>query len=259
MAVDTLSPLAPAALPRGRELEPRPAPGDPRRGGRPSCCPRWPAREPTVGYLFYDCQTDDVRLVLTVLGGGRALRRGVRQPARGHRAASEDGRAAGVRPDARRAARSSWSAPPTSSTPPACGPTAAPERAARRGRGAGHPARAAARTSSLPRERLPHRRRRDRCPRAAGARSSRCPGSAGRSIGTTDNDYEGDARARPARRATTSTTCSTRSTSSSAPRLGPGGHRRRLRRRAAADLHRRPARSRSTSRARPSCTRPRAG
>jgi glycerol-3-phosphate dehydrogenase len=26
------------------------------------------AREPTAGYLFYDCQTDDVRLVLTVLG-----------------------------------------------------------------------------------------------------------------------------------------------------------------------------------------------
>ena len=26
------------------------------------------AREPTSGYLFYDCQTDDVRLVLTVLG-----------------------------------------------------------------------------------------------------------------------------------------------------------------------------------------------
>src|SRR5207253_539127 len=25
-------------------------------------------REPTSGYLFYDCQTDDVRLVLTVLG-----------------------------------------------------------------------------------------------------------------------------------------------------------------------------------------------
>src|SRR4029077_15809019 len=26
------------------------------------------ARDPTSGYLFYDCQTDDVRLVLTVLG-----------------------------------------------------------------------------------------------------------------------------------------------------------------------------------------------
>jgi glycerol-3-phosphate dehydrogenase len=30
--------------------------------------PALSAREPTGGYLFYDCQTDDVRLVLTVLG-----------------------------------------------------------------------------------------------------------------------------------------------------------------------------------------------
>jgi glycerol-3-phosphate dehydrogenase len=30
--------------------------------------PALAAREPTAGYLFYDCQTDDVRLVLTILG-----------------------------------------------------------------------------------------------------------------------------------------------------------------------------------------------
>ena len=30
--------------------------------------PALAAREPSSGYLFYDCQTDDVRLVLTVLG-----------------------------------------------------------------------------------------------------------------------------------------------------------------------------------------------
>ena len=30
--------------------------------------PALAGREPTSGYLFYDCQTDDVRLVLTVLG-----------------------------------------------------------------------------------------------------------------------------------------------------------------------------------------------
>ena len=29
--------------------------------------PALAAREPTSGYLFYDCQTDDARLVLTVL------------------------------------------------------------------------------------------------------------------------------------------------------------------------------------------------
>ncbi len=41
-------------------------------------------REPSGGYLFYDCQTDDARLVLTVLGGGRAVRRDLRQPSAGH-------------------------------------------------------------------------------------------------------------------------------------------------------------------------------
>src|SRR5215218_5208072 len=30
--------------------------------------PALAARDPSAGYLFYDCQTDDVRLVLTVLG-----------------------------------------------------------------------------------------------------------------------------------------------------------------------------------------------
>jgi glycerol-3-phosphate dehydrogenase len=30
--------------------------------------PALAARHPTAGYLFYDCQTDDARLVLSVLG-----------------------------------------------------------------------------------------------------------------------------------------------------------------------------------------------
>jgi glycerol-3-phosphate dehydrogenase len=55
------------------------------------------AREPTGGYLFYDCQTDDVRLVLTVLG--EAERFGTvcanRVAAVGLR--EGDGRACGVR------------------------------------------------------------------------------------------------------------------------------------------------------------------
>ena len=55
-------------------------------------------REPTSGYLFYDCQTDDVRLVLTVLGEAErfgavcANRLDVRELVR-----DEAGRAAGVR------------------------------------------------------------------------------------------------------------------------------------------------------------------
>jgi glycerol-3-phosphate dehydrogenase len=60
--------------------------------------PALAAREPTSGYLFYDCQTDDVRLVLTVLG--EAERFGAvcanRLDARAL-LMREDGRAGGVR------------------------------------------------------------------------------------------------------------------------------------------------------------------
>jgi glycerol-3-phosphate dehydrogenase len=55
------------------------------------------AREPTSGYLFYDCQTDDVRLVLTVLG--EAERFGAVCANRMHVTGllERDGRAQGVR------------------------------------------------------------------------------------------------------------------------------------------------------------------
>jgi glycerol-3-phosphate dehydrogenase len=59
--------------------------------------PALAAREPTSGYLFYDCQTDDVRLVLTVLAEAErfgtvcANRCDVRELVR-----DDDGRAAGV-------------------------------------------------------------------------------------------------------------------------------------------------------------------
>src|SRR6202020_702392 len=36
--------------------------------------PALAGREPTGGYLFYDCQTDDARLVLTVLGEAERVR-----------------------------------------------------------------------------------------------------------------------------------------------------------------------------------------
>src|SRR5580658_8580996 len=59
--------------------------------------PALAAREPTSGYLFYDCQTDDVRLVLTVLG--EAERFGAVCANRLHARSllmREDGRAGGV-------------------------------------------------------------------------------------------------------------------------------------------------------------------
>ena len=66
--------------------------------------PALAARAPTSSYLFYDCQTDDVRLVLTVLG--EAERFGaVRQSCRGHgvgRARGPGRRRAGPRRGRRR-------------------------------------------------------------------------------------------------------------------------------------------------------------
>ena len=59
-------------------------------------------------------------------------------------------------------------------------------------------------------------------------------------VGTTDNDYEGAARAHPPVRATTSTTCSTRSTTFFGTALGARRPDGRVRRRAPADLDRRP-------------------
>ena len=54
---------------RGRRvLEPRPPPHDRRGDEVLELIPPLEPRNPSSAYLFYDCQTDDSRLVLTVLG-----------------------------------------------------------------------------------------------------------------------------------------------------------------------------------------------
>ena len=153
--------------------------------------PALAAREPTSGYLFYDCQTDDVRLVLTVLGEAErfgavcANRVGVtglleqRRPRPRRRGARRRGRRA------LRGARG--------------------ERGQRHGRVGGRAApagscttRRSCRASALVAARTS--RSGTRTCRWSAARS--CPPGAGRSIfalpwlghtlvGTTDNDYEG--------------------------------------------------------------------
>ena len=55
--------------------------------------PALAAREPTSGYLFYDCQTDDVRLVLTVLGEAERFGAVCCQPRAGAGLIERDGRA----------------------------------------------------------------------------------------------------------------------------------------------------------------------
>src|ERR687892_1829958 len=52
--------------------------------------------EPSSAYLFYDCQTDDVRLVLTVLGEAERFGAVVMNGAEVTHVLDEDGRAAGV-------------------------------------------------------------------------------------------------------------------------------------------------------------------
>ena len=149
--------------------------------------PALAGRDPSGGYLFYDCQTDDVRLVLTVLA--EAERFGAVPVNRVEAVALTDERRARARRRRRRRVRGARGE--RRQRDRRVGRPAAARRAARRGRGAGDPARAAGTHIVLPSERLPV---------AAGAIA---PAGGGRTIfvlpwlgqtlvGTTDNDYDGD-------------------------------------------------------------------
>ena len=187
-----LAPLAP--LPRrararrrggrrrggGGVLEPRAPPRDQRRGGARAAARAGPPRA-------------DQRLPVLRLPDrrrapgpdrarrGRALRGRVRQPRRGGRPARAARAArAASRCATARAARASRCAPPTSSTPPACGPTSCDPRSSTRRPSCRASARAAAPTSCCapPSCRCGAGRS---CPPAGGARSSPCRGSGTRS------------------------------------------------------------------------------
>ena len=146
-------------------------------------------------YLFYDCQTDDVRLVLTVLGEAERFGAVLRQRRRGDRGARR-----------RRPARPGWPSPRRN--------RASAFEVARRQRGQRH--RASGPTGSGPTSCSPRRRSRRSAPAAARTSPSRTddlryrhgglhrPGRGGADdlrpalvrararSGTTDNDYEGD-------------------------------------------------------------------
>ena len=81
---------------RERGVEPRAPPHDRRRRRWSSSCPSLAGREPTAGYLFYDCQTDDVRLVLTVLGEAERFGAVIANACEVTGLVERDGRAAGV-------------------------------------------------------------------------------------------------------------------------------------------------------------------
>jgi glycerol-3-phosphate dehydrogenase len=59
--------------------------------------PALAARQPTSAYLFYDCQTDDVRLTLTILGEAERFGAVCANRCEVSELLTEDGRAAGVR------------------------------------------------------------------------------------------------------------------------------------------------------------------
>ncbi len=73
--------------------------------------PALAAREPSGGYLFYDCQTDDVRLVLTVLGEAERFGAVCANRVAAVGLLEGDGRAHGVRAIDLEGGRSSRSAP----------------------------------------------------------------------------------------------------------------------------------------------------
>ena len=158
-----------------RRLEPGAPPRDRRRRGRPSCSPRWRGATRRGGYLFYDCQTDDVRLVLTVLA--EAERFGAVPANRVEAVALTDGRRARCATRERRRARGARRE--RRQRDRRVGRPAAPGRAARRGRGAGDPAEPRHAHRAAGRARCRCARARSRRP-AAGARSSCCRGSARR-------------------------------------------------------------------------------
>ena len=192
--------------------------------------PALAAREPTSGYLFYDCQTDDVRLVLTVLGEAERFGAVCANRLRRHRAAraATAARAGCARSTPRAAQRFEVRAANVVNATGVWADQLRPQEL--------HD------EAELPRirpSRGTHITLATRTCRSSAARS--CPAGSGRSIfalpwlghtlvGTTDNDYEGAARARPARRARTSTTCSTAVNDFFGAALGPERPDRRVRR-----------------------------
>ena len=185
--------------------------------------PALAAREPTSGYLFYDCQTDDVRLVLTVLGEAERFGAICANRVEVTACSSSDGaRARACGCSTARAARAFEVR--AANVVNATGVWADQLRPQELHEEAELPRIRPSRGTHITAAHTPT------C-RCVAGRS--CRPAAGRSIfalpwlghtlvGTTDNDYEGQLEHVAPSQPPTSTTCSRRSTTSSAPTLGPG-------------------------------------
>ena len=170
-----------------------------------SMVPALAEREPTAAYLFYDCQTDDVRLVLTVLGEAERFGAVLANRCEVTGLVERGGRAAGVLVrDAVGGGEFEVCADNVVNATGVWADQLRPGRALRRGGGAADPAEP--------------RHPRDLLARGAAGRHAGAivPAGGGRAIfvlpwlgrtliGTTDNDYEGD-RSTTSRPPTTTST-----------------------------------------------------
>ena len=181
--------------------------------------PALAAREPTSGYLFYDCQTDDARLVLTVLGEAERFGAVCANRLDVTGLLEQDGRASGVQVrDLESGAEFEVRAPNVVNATGVWADQLRPQELhveaelprIRPSRGTHITISTPSCRSSAARSSRP----------GAGARSSRCPGSGTRSSARpTTTTRARSSTSSP--RARTSTTCSTRSTRSSASDFGP--------------------------------------
>ena len=156
-------------------------------------------RDPTSAYLFYDCQTDDSRLVLTILGEAERFGAACVNDSPVVELIEEQGKAAGVvcvRPASR--ASASRSPPTTSSTRPASGPTASGPRSFTQEEDVPviRPSRGT--HIVIDREKLPLNAAAI-VPAGQGRTIFALPWLGQTLIGTTDNDYEGGSSTRSRR------------------------------------------------------------
>ncbi len=137
-------------------------------------------RDPTGGYLFYDCQTDDARLVLTVLGEAERFGAICANRLEVIELAHDNGRGTGVKVrDAEAGVEFTVQRRQRRQRHRGVGRPDPPGGTPLRGRGADRSRRAAAPTSRSPTPICRCGPARS-CPRGKGARSSRCRGSGGR-------------------------------------------------------------------------------
>ncbi len=143
--------------------------------------PALAARDPKNAYLFYDCQTDDVRLALTILGEAERFGAVMLNGAEVTEVLERDGRAAGVAfVEAESGERLEVEAENVVNATGVWADRIRPEEVVERGGRAADLAQPRHPPADRPRPALHRQRRLHRPGRRRAARSSPCPGTAAR-------------------------------------------------------------------------------